>query len=417
MAGLPLKLHRLTKHDRALVNVISGRVSPVPFSLQGDWTFSFSTPRPNVTYDPDIYDCWVVDFFWSKGFFSLAIPEFVFCSCLEDWLGDKSIDISSLDGQVLLAVVDAVADKIIETISHMGFGSVRLNSVTNVPKGEFPTVPQGGKWLEAELNHVSSGQSREVLLHADKEGATFLRKVLSMFPAVEKGISIDEVPVPLRFLLGATTLSSQDWGQVERNDVILFDDNYLQDNILFVRVGEYMGFRALWKGNQLIVQTKLGMVMGQKFDDNFDDFWDDDDTTLLSDDDDDEIDFDDDDFDDDDDDDDDDDLDRDDDDLSDRLSTRQTPAVPALDLSPAAKGGTSLPAPSPSDLPVRLTFDVGGRRLKFKDLGAICPGYVFDLGRPLNSAVSIRANSKIIAEGELVDIDGHLGVSVTSLKN
>ncbi|CUT17064.1 MULTISPECIES: type III secretion system cytoplasmic ring protein SctQ [Candidatus Ichthyocystis] len=414
MAGLPLKLHRLTKRDRALTNVISGRIFPVPFSLQGDWTFSFSTPRPNVTYNPDGYDCWVVDFFWSKGFFSLAIPEFVFCSCLEDWLGDKSINIPSLDGQVLLAVVDAVADKIIETLSRMGFGSVRLNSVTNVPKGEVPKVPPGGKWLEAELNHISSGQSRGVLLHVDNEGAVFLKKVLSMFPLVENGVSIDDVPVSLRFLLGATTLSSQDWRQVERNDVILFDDNYLQDNILFVRVGEYMGFRALWKDNQLIVQTKLGMVMGQKFDDNFDDFWDDDDTTLLSDDDDDEIDFDDDDFDDDDD----DDLDRDDD-ISERLSTRQTPAISTADLSPTARIDSSLPTTTPnqSDLPVRLTFDVGGRRVKFKDLGSICPGYVFDLGRPLNSAVSIRANSKVIAEGELVDIDGHLGVSVTSLKN
>ncbi len=67
------------------------------------------------------------------------------------------------------------------------------------------------------------------------------------------------------------------------------------------------------------------------------------------------------------------------------------------------------------DLPVRLHFDLGERQLTLSELMVIGPGHVFDLGRELKRAVIIRANGKVIGEGELVDVDGQIGVSVLSL--
>ncbi len=67
------------------------------------------------------------------------------------------------------------------------------------------------------------------------------------------------------------------------------------------------------------------------------------------------------------------------------------------------------------DLPVRLHFDLGERQLTLSELMVLGPGHVFDLGRELRRAVIIRANGKAIGEGELVDVDGHIGVSVLSL--
>jgi type III secretion protein Q len=40
---------------------------------------------------------------------------------------------------------------------------------------------------------------------------------------------------------------------------------------------------------------------------------------------------------------------------------------------------------------------------------------VFELGRPVRSAVNIRANGKLIGEGELVDVDGQMAVSILNL--
>ena len=67
------------------------------------------------------------------------------------------------------------------------------------------------------------------------------------------------------------------------------------------------------------------------------------------------------------------------------------------------------------DIPVRLTFDLGERTMTIAELRAIVPGQIFDLGRELRRAVIVRANGRTIAEGELVDIDGRLGVSIASI--
>ncbi len=67
------------------------------------------------------------------------------------------------------------------------------------------------------------------------------------------------------------------------------------------------------------------------------------------------------------------------------------------------------------DLPVRLHFDLGERQLTLSELMVLGPGHVFDLGRELRRAVIIRANGKVIGEGELVEVDGQVGVAVLSL--
>jgi type III secretion protein Q len=67
------------------------------------------------------------------------------------------------------------------------------------------------------------------------------------------------------------------------------------------------------------------------------------------------------------------------------------------------------------DVPVRLTFDLGDRDIPLGELRSLQPGYVFNLGRDPRSTVTIRANGRPIGEGELVDIEGRVGVSVLRL--
>lgn len=66
-------------------------------------------------------------------------------------------------------------------------------------------------------------------------------------------------------------------------------------------------------------------------------------------------------------------------------------------------------------VPVLLTFDLGERMLSLGDLRALQVGQVLELGRPLIQAVSVRVNGALIGSGELVDIDGQLGVTLVSL--
>lgn len=64
---------------------------------------------------------------------------------------------------------------------------------------------------------------------------------------------------------------------------------------------------------------------------------------------------------------------------------------------------------------MRLSFDLGQRSITLGELRQLSPGYVFELGRPVRSAVNIRANGKLIGEGELVDVDGQMAVCILNL--
>lgn len=78
------------------------------------------------------------------------------------------------------------------------------------------------------------------------------------------------------------------------------------------------------------------------------------------------------------------------------------------DLDDSAAAGSGLI----DDVPVRVTFDLGEREIPLGDLRSLQPGYLFNLGRDPRNTVSIRANGRLIGEGELVDIEGRVGVSI-----
>ncbi|MEE9351474.1 MAG: FliM/FliN family flagellar motor switch protein [Thiotrichaceae bacterium] len=67
------------------------------------------------------------------------------------------------------------------------------------------------------------------------------------------------------------------------------------------------------------------------------------------------------------------------------------------------------------DVPVRLTFDLGDLILPFKEIQSLTQGYLIDLNTPVTQAVTIRSLNRVIGTGELVNIDGHMGVRVVKL--
>lgn len=73
------------------------------------------------------------------------------------------------------------------------------------------------------------------------------------------------------------------------------------------------------------------------------------------------------------------------------------------------------PATTLEDVNIRLTFDIGHLQLTLGELSQITPGYTFNLGKSLHKVVTIRANDTIIGTGELVDIEGVIGVSIVEL--
>lgn len=67
------------------------------------------------------------------------------------------------------------------------------------------------------------------------------------------------------------------------------------------------------------------------------------------------------------------------------------------------------------DVPVRVQAVLGGARMRVDDLLATSAGSVIELDRRVGEPVDLLVNDRLIARGELVLIEGMLGVTLTEI--
>ena len=67
------------------------------------------------------------------------------------------------------------------------------------------------------------------------------------------------------------------------------------------------------------------------------------------------------------------------------------------------------------ELPVQITCEIGRVTLTAREILELRPGAVVPVGRPLAGPVDLTAGGRGIARGELVDVEGELGVRVTEV--
>lgn len=67
------------------------------------------------------------------------------------------------------------------------------------------------------------------------------------------------------------------------------------------------------------------------------------------------------------------------------------------------------------DASLELTVQLGTTRLSLRQLGELAIGQIVPLGRPLAGPYEVRAAGRVVGLGELVDIDGELGVRIVSI--
>lgn len=67
------------------------------------------------------------------------------------------------------------------------------------------------------------------------------------------------------------------------------------------------------------------------------------------------------------------------------------------------------------DVPVQIVVVMGRKEIVLKDLIDLRPGQVVELEKGAHDSVDLVANGRVIAKGELVEIDGKLGVRVLKI--
>ena len=69
------------------------------------------------------------------------------------------------------------------------------------------------------------------------------------------------------------------------------------------------------------------------------------------------------------------------------------------------------------DLPVTLTVGLGSCQLPMRDVLALAAGSIVQLDKLAGTPVELRASHKLVARGEVVLVEDHLGIRITELAN
>ena len=77
--------------------------------------------------------------------------------------------------------------------------------------------------------------------------------------------------------------------------------------------------------------------------------------------------------------------------------------------------GRSAALQSINDIPVRVSAVLGRTRMSVADLAALKDGSIVELDRKVGEPIDLYVNDRLIARGELVMLDGALGVTMTEI--
>lgn len=68
-----------------------------------------------------------------------------------------------------------------------------------------------------------------------------------------------------------------------------------------------------------------------------------------------------------------------------------------------------------SQIPISISIELSRTQVSLRELGALKKGDVLELNKRPNEQIDLLVSGKVIGRGELVDMDGELGVRISSL--
>lgn len=84
---------------------------------------------------------------------------------------------------------------------------------------------------------------------------------------------------------------------------------------------------------------------------------------------------------------------------------------------PNGEEAVSPPAVSLDDLVVTVRIELAARRLRLEEVAQLRVGHILELGCKPTDPVTLTIDGRPIARGELVDVEGRLGVRITQARS
>jgi type III secretion protein Q len=376
-AAVALKPQRLSRNEAQARSALAQRAAGLPFSLGGAWRATLRpAPRPDAL--PGLH-CWTARVEWAGAVFVLQLPAEAIAQCLEAVLAAElgdAVRIDTLPPELATAAVSAALRQVLDGLQSLGRGAPQLVALQTTPVEVTPQDTAAFAHVCELLLKADAGpQAIAGVLWTDTLGLLLLAGLVAK-RAPQPGPLDDALPIALRAEIGHSRLTARELGGLEAGDVLLLDAAWTGPR------------RVLW----LSADGRAGLhVQLPAMDD----------ATA---------------------------------DAAHAANPADTAAVPpsltvlspwtatmpvsntAADLAAdAAAAPAALVAASLDDVPLRVSFDLGELTLSLAQLRAMQPGQVLELGHPLAGAVRIRANGALVGDGELVEVDGQLGVAVRTL--
>ncbi|MGZ3407664.1 MAG: type III secretion system cytoplasmic ring protein SctQ, partial [Polyangia bacterium] len=89
--------------------------------------------------------------------------------------------------------------------------------------------------------------------------------------------------------------------------------------------------------------------------------------------------------------------------------------VSSMEFDPSQKGDAASADQLLRELPVEVVCELGRVTMSGRELLELRPGVVIPAGRPLSGPVDLTVGGRVVARGELVDVEGEIGVRITQL--
>ena len=67
------------------------------------------------------------------------------------------------------------------------------------------------------------------------------------------------------------------------------------------------------------------------------------------------------------------------------------------------------------DVPIEVAVEIARFTLALEEIGALRTGEILSTGCPIGERVTLRVGGRVVANGELVDVEGDVGVRILSI--
>ena len=321
---------------------------------------------------------------WAGARLRLGLPP----DAAAVWLAARmpELDLATLPEPLLATALESMLDEMLAALDRAS--SAGPARVLNTNAGTSPPLPHS--WT-LTVRAAESHQLRYATLQADDLALMLLAALVSKAAPVQNTLNLEGIAFPVRALIGHADLTIAEMQELAPRDVVLLDE-YLVDprGELWLSLPVGQGLRIREEASSYIVTqgwTTLSSLASSMTDTPQTESMEQDAPGAN--------------------------LDAEnpqsqtatDTDTDDRESSQMNP-------SDDVHGG----AIDMDSIPVRLTFDLGEQHMTLAELRRMQVGETLNLQRPLSDGpVTIRANGAVVGTGDLVDVEGRIGVVIHSL--